>query len=118
ELETNHQLCRYHNGYLTKPVALPLLLGKLSQLLQINWIYQPPSASSAAQPDVRYPDQAELHQLKSYAEIGFMSAFSERLDHLERNGHQGSQFITTMREQARQCRFAHIVEQINGLIDS
>ncbi|MGL4380562.1 MAG: hybrid sensor histidine kinase/response regulator [Vibrio sp.] len=118
ELETNHQLCRYHNGYLTKPVALPLLLGKLSQLLQIDWIYQPPSASSAAQPDVRYPDQAELHQLKSYAEIGFMSAFSERLDHLERNGHQGSQFITTMREQARQCRFAHIVEQINGLIDS
>ena len=118
ELETNNQLYSYHNGYLTKPVSLSLLLGKLSQLLGIEWVYQADEKESHQEIADFYPNHSELYKLKSYAEIGFMSAFSDLLDHLESNGHQGTKFISTMREEAYHCRFANIVEHINGLIDS
>ncbi len=118
ELETNDQLYSYHNGYLTKPVSLPQLLAKLSHLLNIRWVYDKEEQVSDKHINDSYPNHQELTKLKSYAEIGFMSAFSDLLDHLENNGHQGTRFINTMREEAHHCRFANIVEHINGLIDS
>ncbi len=114
ELETHNQLYRYHNGYLTKPVSIPELLAKLSHLLDISWRYD-----HAPIPDVTNPicpTKPQLLELKSYAEIGFMSAFSDLIDQLETNGHQGSDFIALMREEMQGCRFAEIVEHINGMI--
>ncbi|SDH22104.1 Signal transduction histidine kinase [Vibrio xiamenensis] len=111
--ENVSQLQRYHNGYLTKPVVISQLLGKLSQLLSIEWTYVAKGSSLAAASS--YPSNAELAQLKSYAEIGYLSAFNSLLDKLEAQGHQGSAFIHAMREDAQQCRFADIVTKINGL---
>ncbi|WP_256612722.1 ATP-binding protein [Vibrio ostreae] len=119
ELE-RHQKNHHHNDYLTKPVSMAQLLGKLSQWLDIDWQIDSQTAQS---PDVSAPDSMRLpsvktmKKLKNYAEIGFMSAFGEKLEEIKQQQSAGESFISRMEEQMQQCNFAKISQQLEEWIN-
>lgn len=119
ELE-RHQHQHHHNDYLAKPVSIAQLLGKLSQWLGIDW------QATGADPDTRTPPPSqeplrlpplkEMKKLKNYAEIGFMSAFGEKLDDIRQQQTASEAFINQMQVDLQQCNFAKITQQLEGWI--
>jgi signal transduction histidine kinase/purine-cytosine permease-like protein/DNA-binding NarL/FixJ family response regulator len=122
ELETNNQLQRYHNDYLTKPVSVSLLLAKLSRLLNIEWCYddsQMIESTLAIEPieeDV-IPSQQELLKLRQHAEIGFMAGFSQTLTAIENEQHASPGLIKLFKNELEQCHFSNIIAHIDGLLN-
>ncbi len=123
ELETNQQLKRYHNDYLTKPVAVSQLLAKLSRLLDIDWCYfaeeSMQNEHDQRKPllDVSLPSQTQLTKLREYAEIGFMSGFNQQLDHIESESKTKSKLTEMFRSLAIECNFKQIIAHIDGLLN-
>ncbi|MCM2679172.1 hybrid sensor histidine kinase/response regulator [Echinimonas agarilytica] len=121
EIEKDNLLENYHNDYVTKPVSIELLLGKIGRQLALRWVFEQNKDDSEPQTQLTtrdlIPEQSELLQLKSWAEIGFMSAFSEHLLGLEQSGVAGQEFIDALRKDMKQCDFEKIVIYLDGLID-
>ncbi|MGX9416042.1 hybrid sensor histidine kinase/response regulator [Vibrio sp. WJH972] len=120
ELETNNQLLRYHNDYLTKPVSVSLLLAKLSRLLDIEWCYDESSDRNAyVDNDVCHtiPTKQQLIILREQAEIGFMSGFSQTLTTIEQNQSISPSLIKYFKEEVQNCHFDNIIIHINGLLN-
>jgi signal transduction histidine kinase/CheY-like chemotaxis protein/purine-cytosine permease-like protein len=124
EFEKNKLLEHYHNDYLTKPVAIDQLLIKLSRLLPIHWAYidtentqQMTADQTIELRNKAIPTQDDLESLKGFAEIGFMSAFSDKLEQLSATELSGSAFIKLMRHEVKQCHFEKIVRDIDGILN-
>jgi signal transduction histidine kinase/FixJ family two-component response regulator/cytosine/uracil/thiamine/allantoin permease len=121
EFENNHPE-KLHNDYLTKPVVVAELLGKIERLLQLNWIerdqdVQSPMGTTGCQASTtaKIPSPEVLKKLRDYAEIGFMSAFRDKLDQLERSGKAGETFVQQMRDEVQQCNFEKIINLLDNL---
>ncbi|MBR9787688.1 MAG: response regulator [Vibrionaceae bacterium] len=124
ELETNNQLQRYHNDYLTKPVSVPLLLAKLSRLLDINWLYDestdPQSENtkeSAQEAHQSLPSYRQLIKLREYAEIGFMSGVNSELEKIEQALEGNHDWTEKLKQNLQDCNFNQIILQIDGFIN-
>ena len=121
-LETEHEQVaeKLHNDFITKPLAIETLLGKLEQYLHLQWQF----AESATQSESilagcaahTLPDRASLEQLKGLAEIGFMSGFSQKLLELEQQHLAGQTFSTQIRAHLKQCNFEKIINYLNELL--
>ena len=113
-------LAQYHNDYLSKPLSREQLLAKLSKLLPIDWCFEEEIMSPAITEQKEQkviPPREELTQLLDYAEIGFMSAFSEKLDAMINSGVTNEAFFGSIRNDASQCNFEKIVHNLNELIN-
>ncbi|PWI33318.1 hybrid sensor histidine kinase/response regulator [Vibrio albus] len=120
ELEKSNMLAQYHNDYLSKPLSREQLLAKLSKLLPIDWCFEEEIMSPAITEQKEQkviPPREELTQLLDYAEIGFMSAFSEKLDAMINSGVTNEAFFGSIRNDASQCNFEKIVHNLNELIN-
>ena len=123
ELEKSNVLAKYHNDYLSKPISREQLLTKLSNLLPVDWLFadepeEPVVANSdASVAQTAIPSHADLTQLINYAEIGFMSAFLEKLDEIVRTGTSTEAFFGSIRSDASQCKFEKVVHNLNELIN-
>jgi len=124
ELETNNQLQRYHNDYLTKPVSVPMLLAKLNRLLDIDWLYDETSnqASDLKTETVHVPHQTiptyeQLVKLREYAEIGFLSGVSGELEKIEQGLAGSGDWVEKLKQHLQECNFNNIILQINGMIN-
>lgn len=120
ELETNNQLQRYHNDYLTKPVSVSLLLAKLSRLLKIDWCYDDDSLIPSIEEKETIhviPSEQQLLKLREHAEIGFMAGFSQTLAAIEKEQHASPSLIKLLKNELQQCHFANIIAHIDGLLN-
>ncbi len=124
ELEKSNVLAKYHNDYLSKPISREQLLTKLSNLLPVDWLFaeepedNPITAGSDATSEPSaIPSREELIQLINYAEIGFMSAFLEKLDEIIHSGASNEAFFGSIRSDASQCKFEKVVHNLNELIN-
>ena len=124
ELEKSNMLAKYHNDYLSKPISREQLLTKLSNLLPVDWLFEEELAenaivtgSDAASLPSAIPSREELAQLINYAEIGFMSAFLEKLDEIINSGSCNEAFFGSIRSDASQCKFEKVVHNLNELIN-
>ncbi len=124
ELETNNQLQRYHNDYLTKPVSFPMLLAKLNRLLDINWLYDETDENALDSADVNakkqldtIPSYKQLIKLKEHAEIGFLSGVSSEFEKIEQALSGSNDWVVQFKQNLQECNFSNIVLQINGMIN-
>ncbi|CAE6904527.1 ATP-binding protein [Vibrio sp. B1FLJ16] len=124
ELETNNQLHRYHNDYLTKPVSVPMLLAKINRLLDINWLYDEADDHVSDTADVNakkqldsIPSYEQLIKLKEHAEIGFLSGVSSELEKIEQALSGSNDWIVKLKQNLQECNFNNIILQINGIIN-
>ncbi|MCA0937158.1 response regulator [Vibrio alginolyticus] len=124
ELETNNQLQRYHNDYLTKPVSVPMLLAKLNRLLDINWLYDEANDHVSDTADVNakkqldaIPSYEQLIKLKEHAEIGFLSGVSSELEKIEQALSGSNDWIVKFKQNLQECNFNNIILQINGILN-
>lgn len=124
ELETNNQLQRYHNDYLTKPVSVPMLLAKLNRLLDINWLYDEADDHVSDTADVNakkqldaIPSYEQLIKLKEHAEIGFLSGVSSELEKIEQALSGSNDWIVKFKQNLQECNFNNIILQINGILN-
>jgi CheY-like chemotaxis protein len=123
ELEKSNVLAKYHNDYLSKPISREQLLTKLSNLLPVDWLFanepedKPAANSEASVAHTAIPSRDDLTQLINYAEIGFMSAFLEKLDEIVRSGTSTEAFFGSIRSDASQCKFEKVVHNLNELIN-
>lgn len=124
ELEKSNMLAQYHNDYLSKPISREQLLTKLSNLLPVDWVLEkepviitPESSTdrNLNQP-AAIPSHEELTQLVNFAEIGFMSAFLEKLDEIILCDTVSETFFGPIRTDASQCKFDKVVKHLNELI--
>lgn len=123
ELEKSNMLAKYHNDYLSKPISREQLLTKLSNLLPVDWLFaDEPEEPVVANSDAlvtpsAIPSHDDLMQLINYAEIGFMSAFLEKLDEIVSSGDSAEAFFGSIRSDASQCKFEKVVHNLNELIN-
>ncbi len=124
ELEKSNMLAKYHNDFLSKPISREQLLTKLSNLLPVDWSFEeepedksPSSGSNPVPVPTAIPSREELTQLINYAEIGFMSAFLEKLDEIISAGTGNEAFFGPIRSDASQCKFEKVVHHLNELIN-
>ncbi len=121
ETEHDKMLGQYHNDYLTKPVVIQSLLGKIGQLLQLSWRLAPNEAElNAAEMQAvarRIPEAEHLHELKSWAEIGYLSAVSDKLDKLAQAELADPGFLQRYRGWVQQCDFQRIINDLEELLN-
>lgn len=124
ELEKSNMLAQYHNDFLSKPISREQLLTKLSNLLPVDWCFEAEPENEPIKTDTyetqessSIPSREELTQLINYAEIGFMSAFLEKLDEIIRSGSANESFFGSIRSDATQCKFEKVVNNLNELIN-
>lgn len=123
EAEHSNLLGRYHNDYLTKPVDINQLLTTLGTLLPLEWETATPIEPIRVPSDtplpegVSSPEPRFLQELKRWAEIGYLTAFNENLEHLESSAKASPAFCQWMRSLSDQCDFEKIITCLDTLID-
>ncbi len=108
-----------HQAYLSKPVQFDQLLGQIGDQLQLEWIFSDqnachtPDQSSTSAPSPH--ERQILKELKSLAEIGFLTALKEKLSVLEAQSSLPPAVITQLKNQATSCNFPAFIETLNRI---
>lgn len=116
----------YHNGYLAKPVNLDALLGKVGQLLNIQWQYK---VIEKFNPDDEFqltseiveksPVQAEQYQqLIALAEIGYLSGFKDKFSEIKQHFYFPPDVNSQICEYIELCNFPKMIEYLGELSDA
>ena len=71
-----------HDGFIAKPVNIPVLLDRVGALLGLTWSYDPPDA--AAEPSL-YAPQAVLDVMEQALSIGHLRGLQQALAGMDRN---------------------------------
>ena len=114
---------RWHDDYLAKPVRQTLLLEKLGNLLQLQWLHDPAvesagASATAAEPFTAFasftsqqlPTATELQELRALAEIGYVNGLKKKINQLSQEGKAAPEFIQHLQQLVSQFRFDRIVE--------
>ncbi|WP_438863021.1 ATP-binding protein [Neptunicella sp.] len=121
DAESNLASEGYHNGYIAKPVNLDALLGKIGELLAIQWQYpstssKTPSHSKSAVKKV--PITSEQYQsLIALAEIGYLSGFKDKLHDISQQFEFPVGVETQIFEYVELCHFPQIIQYLTELSD-
>ncbi|MGB0389471.1 MAG: ATP-binding response regulator, partial [Ardenticatenaceae bacterium] len=94
------------DGFLPKPVDEKKLLGAISPLLGLEWVYEEEKGNLADQqpndpPPLIAPPTEQLELLHELASLGRMSAIRQRLAHIEQLDSQYAPFANQVRKLAR-----------------
>ncbi|MCF2947966.1 ATP-binding protein [Paraglaciecola aquimarina] len=110
----------YHNGYLAKPVNLDALLGKIGELLPVQWQYLTDESISLADPkqvnqseDVSDKPLAGAEQyqaLTALAEIGYLSGFNQELAKITEKYTIPADILSQLSEYVELCNFPQIIK--------
>jgi len=120
DAEYNLQAEGYHNGYIAKPLNLDDLLGKIAQLLNLQWQYknttsirQQATFMNQDKPPVRHEQYQALITL---AEIGYLSGFKDKFSEIESEYRYPENSASQILEYVEVCNFPKIIEYLNELI--
>jgi len=118
DAEYNLQAEGYHNGYIAKPLNLEALLGKIAQLLNLQWQYkntkrfQAISHQKQTKPAV---NEVQYQALIALAEIGFLSGFKDKFTEIESEYHFPEDSASQILEYVEVCNFPKIIEYLREL---
>ncbi|MFT6927486.1 MAG: signal transduction histidine kinase/FixJ family two-component response regulator [Psychromonas sp.] len=118
DTEYNLQAEGYHSGYIAKPVNLDALLGKIAQLLNLQWRYkesekQPVAAINRIKKPAVPRDQYQA--LIALAEIGYLSGFKDKFTEIESQYCYPPASASQIREYVEVCNFPKIIEYLREL---
>jgi signal transduction histidine kinase/CheY-like chemotaxis protein/purine-cytosine permease-like protein len=123
DIEANIQTKEFHNGYLAKPINIDSLLGKIAQLLNIEWQYENIKNDSSLE-DRNPPDDTDstinsehYQTLIAIAEIGYLSGFKDQMVKVDEEFHLPKNVKSQLTEYVEQCNFPKIIQYLNELIN-
>ncbi|MBP0027525.1 hybrid sensor histidine kinase/response regulator [Roseofilum sp. Guam] len=83
ENDQNRSIVAGCNDFVPKPVDMEQLLGRIQQLLALEWIYEiPTDTSEAKSSELIYPPREELTLLKELAKVGDIGGVEEEVERL------------------------------------
>jgi DNA-binding response OmpR family regulator len=109
----------FHNGYVAKPVDLTALLGKIGELLNIQWQYAPTEDMESARTIIS-KNVVTNHQYKiliSLAEIGYLSGFKNKFAELHTQYQFPVEVTSQINEYVALCNFPKIIVYLEELSD-
>ena len=118
DAEYNLQAEGYHNGYIAKPLNLDALLGKIAQLLNLQWQYKNTDniTSNEANKSNKPSVTSEQYQaLIALAEIGYLSGFKNKFEEIQAEYHYPEDSASQILEYVEVCNFPKIIEYLNEL---
>ncbi|WP_416308384.1 ATP-binding protein [Neptunicella sp. SCSIO 80796] len=111
----------FHNGYIAKPVNLDALLGKIGELLAIEWQYankQAKPSNTASTPANRALVTGEQYlSLIALAEIGYLSGFKDKFNQIKQQYQFPAGVEAQILEYVELCHFPQIIQYLNELND-
>ena len=110
----------YHDGYIAKPVNLDALLGKIGQLLNLQWQYKKLSnklkENTEADVVAKSPVNIEQYQeLMALAEIGYLSGFNDKFAEIAEQAYFPPDVQSQIKEYIEQCNFPQIIQYLREL---
>ena len=118
DAEYNLQAEGYHNGYIAKPLNLDALLGKIAQLLNLQWQYKNTDNAQQIITSQQHKPVASSEQyqaLIALAEIGYLSGFKDKFAEIESEYHYPEDSASQILEYVEVCNFPKIIEYLNEL---
>jgi len=118
DTEYNQQAEGLHNGYIAKPVNLEALLGKIAQLLNLQWQYKETeniNSNEAVQVDKELVSTEQYQDLIALAEIGYLSGFKDKFLEIESKYRYPEDSASQILEYVEVCNFPKIIEYLNEL---
>ena len=118
DAEYNLQAEGYHNGYIAKPLNLDALLGKIAQLLDVQWQYKNTDnvtindTTNTNKPSVT---SEQYQALIALAEIGYLSGFKNKFEEIQAEYHYPEDSASQILEYVEVCNFPKIIEYLNEL---
>ena len=120
DAEYNLQAEGYHNGYIAKPLNMDALLGKIAQLLNLQWQYKSTDNTNQLLPQKQKKIDVSNEQyqaLIALAEIGFLSGFKDKFTEIESEYHFPEDSASQILEYVEVCNFPKIIEYLRELSD-
>jgi signal transduction histidine kinase/DNA-binding response OmpR family regulator/purine-cytosine permease-like protein len=120
DVDSTHAAKGYHNGYFAKPANLDALLGKIGELLPIQWQYaqQEKSVQNLAQAESNNNPQASYEQyqaLSALAEIGYLSGFKDKLNEITQHYNIPEDIMSQLSEYVELCNFPSIIKYLEEI---
>jgi len=101
------------DGFITKPIRLPLLLDRLQQLLSLEWTHGASgpsiSESDTAEEYPAIPPPQRLLAMRDHARIGYVKGITEELNTLEQTDSLFRSYTQRIRDMAKQFRTDEII---------
>ena len=93
------------------------LLDWLEIRLGLVWLETAPAPVTARAPsgDMVYPDRAQREALRELVTLGYYRGILNQLDDIERLWPQCAEFVSTMRDQAKQFQFETMLVQLDSV---
>jgi signal transduction histidine kinase/CheY-like chemotaxis protein/purine-cytosine permease-like protein len=103
--------------FILKPVRHADLLDWLEIRLGLVWLETAPAPVTARAPsgDMVYPDRAQREALRELVTLGYYRGILNQLDDIERLWPQCAEFVSTMRDQAKQFQFETMLVQLGSV---
>lgn len=109
-----------HDRYMVKPIKVQSLLDQLGSLLSLSWEYAKPvgneKPTSKASPNTsllarqwHIPEHDGIHELITYAKIGYSKGFTETLEKMEQENTLDSALIQHLYQLAKHVRFDKVI---------
>jgi signal transduction histidine kinase/CheY-like chemotaxis protein len=91
-----------HDEYVIKPIEIRPLLGKIGNVLQIEWVYGGAGADDSAAPNkslnsADLPPRRYLDELRMLGRIGYVRGIRRKLEEIEGEGNGHGAFVAEMR---------------------
>lgn len=117
DAEYNLQAEGHHNDYIAKPINLETLLGKVAQLLNLQWRYEDldKTTNNASVTDKPCVTSNQYQTLIALAEIGYLSAFREKFLEIESEYYYPKDIASQIKEYVEVCNFPKIIEYLSEL---
>jgi signal transduction histidine kinase/CheY-like chemotaxis protein/purine-cytosine permease-like protein len=118
DAEYNLQAEGYHNDYVAKPVNLEALLGKIAQLLNLQWLFEELNTTTNNAVNVENKPVVTDDQYQSLialAEIGFLSGFKDKFLEIESVSYYPEDIASQIKEYVEVCNFPKIIEYLSEL---
>jgi signal transduction histidine kinase/DNA-binding response OmpR family regulator len=122
DIESNQAEEHFHNGYMAKPLNLIALLGKVGELMNIQWRYETDEETQHVK--VQQPNKSKHpvtnHQYKlliSLAEIGYLSGFKNKFTELSALYEFPVEVTSQINEYVALCNFPKIIGYLEELCD-
>jgi len=128
DIESNMHNNELHNGYIAKPINLDALLGKIAQLLQIEWQYKSIQKSPKKIPQDNVENTVAIYTpskvtsehyqtLIAIAEIGYLSGFKDQMKKIDDEFYLPDNVKSQLNEYIALCNFPKIIQYLNELIN-
>ncbi|MEH6452000.1 MAG: ATP-binding protein [Psychromonas sp.] len=119
DAEFNLQAEGFHNGYIAKPVNLDALLGKIAQLLNLQWLYKnignKQQTLCVAEPHKNMVSTDQYLELIALAEIGYLTGFKEKFSEIANEYQYPADVAAQISSYVEVCNFPKIIQYLSEL---